>query len=54
MSKGALMKRKYTNIISILLLIIFGTLLTVGIIKGEALFILRHGIRVCLECIGIG
>ena len=28
--------------------------LVVGILNGEALFILSKGVSVCLECIGIG
>lgn len=29
-------------------------LIAVGLVQGEALTVLEKGIRICLECIGIG
>jgi len=36
------------------LLFIGITLLVVGVVRGEALLVLKKAILVCLECIGIG
>jgi len=42
------------HIIQLLLIVIGLTMTILGLLRGEALEVLRKAIVVCLECIGIG
>ncbi len=42
------------NLLRVLVLITALVLIVIGITRGEAAVVLEKGIRICLECIGIG
>jgi len=42
------------RVLSILLLAAGGVMLAAGLYRGEARQVFMKGIRICLECIGIG
>ena len=42
------------NLLRAAILVIAVMLIVIGITRGEATVVLEKGIRICLECIGIG
>lgn len=48
------MKERTKNIIAILLLAAGAAAMIAGILRGEAVDVLRKATTICLECIGIG
>ncbi len=48
------MTQEKIRMVRLVLLVVGIALIAAGLTRGEALIVLQKGVKICLECIGIG